>query len=243
MIPGTVTIHVIPPELRSTDAGWPYLSPAERVRAVSFVFPTHASHWIACRAAMRRILGQAIHVPPGEVPIVISELGKPELAEPFDYIHFSISHCDHLALVAVCVDGPVGVDVEPLKRAPELADCEATFCHPDEIASLPAATEARNLRLLDLWTAKEALLKALGTGFTVPPESVSILTTPASADIALPGIEDQAIHRLNHPALAGHNAAVSVPKSVTRIDIRPFDASTPGPAPDIAAVPSTSTDG
>ena len=243
MTPGTVCIHIIPPELRSPEAGWLFLSPQERVRAVSIVFSKHASHWIACRAAMRRILGHLIHLPPGEVPIIVSELGKPALTEPFDFLHFSISHCEDLALLAVSVDGPVGVDLDPLGRAAELGGCESTFCHPEEIAALPANPDDRHRSLLELWTAKEALLKALGTGFTVAPETVRIHGNTASSQPTLPGMRDQIIHRLNHPALAGYCAAVSAPRSVTRIEMRPFEASTFDGSPVTTTPPTAHSDG
>jgi 4'-phosphopantetheinyl transferase len=221
MIPGTVSIHLIPQAQASTDAGWFLLTPDERVRAASYVFPMHASFWIGCRAALRRILGSTLNIPPAEVPIVISSLGKPLLADPFDFLHFSISHCEDHALVALSVDGPVGVDVEPTRRAAELPDCETSFCHPAEIHALPAETGPRGQRLLEMWTAKEALLKALGTGFSQAPEDVRIhsgeSTATATSETPLPGIEDQVIHRLSHPALASHCAAVSVPSSVNRI--------------------------
>jgi 4'-phosphopantetheinyl transferase len=226
MTPGTVSIHLISPEPLPTQAGWPLLSPAERVRAASFVFPKHASHWIACRAALRRILGGIIHVPPAEVPLVVSKLGKPELAVPFDYLHFSLSHCENLALLALSVDGPVGVDVEASRRATELPDCETAFCHPAEIDALPVDSSARGECLLDIWTAKEAVLKALGTGFSHPPETVCIHGNAATSDEPLPGIEDQVIHRLDHPALSTHCAALSAASSATRIEIHPFEAST-----------------
>lgn len=243
MTPGTVSIHLIPPEDPSNHAGWPLLSPDERVRAGSFVFPEHAAHWIACRAALRRILGNVIHVPPAEVPLVITDLGKPELADPFDYLHFSLSHCEDLAILALCVDGPVGVDVEPVSRASGLPGCENTFCHPAELATLPADPDARSRQLLDLWAAKEALLKALGTGFTHPPEAVALHGHTATSDIPLPGIEDQLIHRLDHPVLAGFRAAVSAPSSATRIEIHPFTASTSAESSAITAKRPANPDG
>jgi phosphopantetheinyl transferase len=243
MTPGTVSIHVIPPELRSANAGWLFLSPTERVRAASFVFPKHAAHWVACRAAMRRILGHLVHVPPAELPVVVSDLGKPGLAEPFDSLHFSLTHCEDLALLAVCGDGPVGVDVEPSSRASELIDCESTFCHPSEIDSLPAEPAGRGARLLELWTAKEALLKALGTGFMQPPETVRIHSDTASSDAPLAGIDDQVIHRLAHPALEGYCAAVSAPRSAIRIEILPFEASTSATSPVITGLAPAHTDG
>ncbi len=248
MTPGNISIHIIPPGPLAMDAGWPLLSPAERVRAASFVFPKHATHWISCRAALRRILGDILHIPPGEVPLVITDLGKPELADPFDYLRFSLSHCENMALLALCVDGPVGVDLESSGRAAELPECETTFCHPAEIASLPEDLKSRGECLLELWTIKEALLKALGTGFTHDPDDVRIHrgsgdTFTATSGIPLPGIEEQIIHRLNHPQLAGYHAAVSAPVSANRIEIHSFETSTFRNSPVITGARSANPDG
>lgn len=243
MTPGTVSIHFISPEPLPTDVGWPLLTPSERIRAASFVFPKHASHWISCRAALRRILGNIIGVPPAEVPLIVSEFGKPSLAPPFAGLHFSLSHCEDLALLSLCQDGPVGVDVEPSHRAADLPDCETAFCHPAEIDTLPADPIARGECLLEIWTAKEALLKALGTGFSHPPETVRIHGSTASSGESLPGIDRQVIHRLNHPQLAAHCAALSAPASATRIEFRSFAASTPPEDSAMTAAHCSNSDG
>jgi 4'-phosphopantetheinyl transferase len=205
------------------------LSPSERVRASSFVYPDHAAHWVACRAAVRRIIGKVIRINPADVPLALSDLGKPELSAPFDHLHISLTHCENLALLALCVDGPVGVDVESSQRAAELPECEATFCHPAELAALPADLTNRGLHLMEIWTAKEALLKALGTGLTHEPGQVRIHAcgdnrSTATSDTPLLGICGQIIHRIIHPELALHHAAVAVPASVTRVVIVPFGA-------------------
>jgi hypothetical protein len=41
----------------------------------------------------------------------------------------------------------------------------------------------------------------------------------AESDLPLPGIESMRTLRLHHPALAAHIAALSMPDSITRIDI------------------------
>lgn len=223
MTQGTASLHLVLPDhsLRDEDCG--DLSEAERLRAAAFRFPADAARWISYRAALRRILGAAIQVPPDKVRLELTEFGKPLLSTPHDSLHFSLSHCNDLALVALCPDGPVGVDLEPLSRAPELSGCETTFCHPIEIAELPDEPSARCLRMLEIWTAKEALLKALGTGFIHPPESFRIHFGPTIRAIMgatpLPGSEDQILRRLNHSALVGYCATISTPLSISLIEI------------------------
>ena len=233
MTAGSVTVHLVPPDLTRRESDERCLSVEEKHRADSFRFRDDAARWVSYRAALRRILGAALQVPPQEVPLFLTEFGKPVIAPPLAYLHFSLSHCDDLALVAWCVDGPVGVDVEPISRAASLLGCESTFCHPGELAVLAPGQSARGLQLLELWTAKEALLKALGTGLSHPPEWVRIRSAAsnlsATSDTPLPGIDGQALHRLRHPALAAHCAALSAPASIHRIEIIPPQGWTSGP--------------
>ena len=196
------------------------LTDDENRRADSFRFEDDRVRWIAARAALRTILAEVTGLPAKDVPILIDRLGKPHLAHPFDGIHFNLSHCRDLALIAVGADGPLGIDIEPADRAGELIGYESSFCHPLEAERLPT-DDSRPTVLLDLWTAKESLLKALGTGFSVAPETVCL---QVSADtIALNDEHNPVnarqfrIERLRHPLLEGHVAMVCVPSSTTEI--------------------------
>ncbi len=99
----------------------------------------------------------------------------------------SLSHGGGWIAVAAYVHGRVGVDVEAGRDvAPALA---RRCCSTAELAWLERAADAQTLdeRFLRLWTAKEAYLKAIGTGLGVDPRSVSIdWSTP---DLRLSGAE------------------------------------------------------
>jgi 4'-phosphopantetheinyl transferase len=205
LVRGTVQVHVIRPAAIPLGQAEDFVTAAELSRAASFVLPEHASHWLRCRAALRAILAVQLDCAPRDVDFTIGEFGKPLLRD--GSLHFNLSHERDLALVALSLDGPVGIDIEHLRRAPGLTECAATFCHPHELAALPAEREARNLELLRLWTAKEAYLKALGTGLSLPPESVCLTRTP------LQDSSGQPLHltRLDHPALIHHIAHLCAP--------------------------------
>ena len=99
-----------------------------------------------------------------------SDTGKPAVRGAFPY-QFNLSHSAAHIAVAVAA-GEVGVDIErdrPLAAASGLVQ---RFFHPKEQRWFfeQAACESAFVRL---WTMKEALLKAVGTGFTHPPEQVA----------------------------------------------------------------------
>jgi hypothetical protein len=74
----------------------------------------------------------------------------------------SLSHTHHLVAVAAAADGPIGVDVEELhpREVRELANRWFASEELDWMSAQPSQLEA----FLRLWTAKEAVGKALGRG-------------------------------------------------------------------------------
>lgn len=221
MSPVTASIHLLSTEVIALDTALSRLTEDEKSRAKRFHSRDEANYWISCRALLRGILGHAIHLPPQKVPFALTALGKPILPPPYDSLHFNLSHCNDLVMIAICHAGPVGIDLESRNRASELFGCEPTFCHPQEISALPIEKIARCSELLRVWTAKEALLKALGTGLSHPPDTVRInFQSPVSIAVSnapLPGIGDQRLHELNHPRLACYQAFISVPTSVDNL--------------------------
>lgn len=221
MNPGQVIIHLIVPGGISRERATLILTKTEIERASRFHFENDALHWIACRAHLRLILGKELSISPQEVPLVLSEYGKPVLASPHSAFFFNLSHSKDLALLALSKEGPVGVDLEKNDRGGDLLGCESTFCHPLEILELSNDPQLRAAHLLRIWTHKEALLKALGTGLSHPPEQVRICFdqpfSTAVSDSLLEGIVGQHLQNLSHPLLKGYQAAISMPTMISSV--------------------------
>lgn len=96
-----------------------------------------------------------------------TEYGKPYLTEHSD-ICFNISHTQGSVLFAYTksVESPneVGVDIEIIKNAP-LSVMNSTF-HKNEREFVYENTNNSTNRFYTIWTRKEALFKAKGTGLT-----------------------------------------------------------------------------
>lgn len=216
--PGSAIVVMVDPTLVGTEMTL-CLSAEEQKQAERFRFEKDAVHWRACRTALRVVLGEALGISPGTVAFEFGEFGKPSLSPPENGLHFNLSHCRDLALIALCRDGAVGVDVEPADRAASLLGCEDAFCHPDEIAGLPADETPRAAMLMEMWTKKEALLKALGTGFSLAAQSVSVANPPASY-AGDPRFHELRLHRLTNALLEKHLAFLAAPESVRGIEIQ-----------------------
>lgn len=96
--------------------------------------------------------------------------GQPRLSGPGG-LHLSFASRGGLSLVGIA-GSPIGVDLEGA-IAPDTIPWN--MLRPDETEALRALPEAtRAGAFLDLWTGKEATLKALGTGLRIPPEALHI---------------------------------------------------------------------
>lgn len=98
--------------------------------------------------------------------------GKPLLSDRDD-LHFSLSHSGCWAVCAIS-DTPVGVDVELPRCTLRIAK---RYFHPEEL------TAADSVFLTRLWTAKEAFVKALGRGLTIPLDSFVVHLEPDQANL------------------------------------------------------------
>lgn len=149
-----------------------WLTEEERKRASAFVTPQLQCRWIAARAGMRGVLASVLGVSPQAPVFTLGPHGRPELAGVESPCSFNLSHSESLAAFAVS-EAVVGVDVEQIKTLPE-GVAEMVFSKP-EIAALEAKPEdARPADFYRYWTAKEAVLKALGTGLSVSGRSFTI---------------------------------------------------------------------
>lgn len=190
-------------ELRAGMAspdGW--LTPTERARLQSLGTAARrdtflAGRWLA-RRAVQRWLG-ADHLPALEV----ADSGACRVASVAG-VHVSISHS--AAAVACAVGGiPVGIDVESLSRPRDhlaLAETVHGTTQRERLAALPS--DARALAFLQLWTLKEAWLKARGRGLDFAlMRSLAFEADQADllGDVAVAQVEDLVLAIAADPAL------------------------------------------
>jgi 4'-phosphopantetheinyl transferase len=147
------------------------LSPRERRRAASFRFPERQREFVLCRAAVRSLLSRQMGVAPRDVPIEEGSFGRPRVSTGgWD---FNISHSGTVGLVAVRFGGRVGVDVQGMPPGFPWRRVMARICRGRELAVLGEDAQAIGDRaFLERWAAKEALLKALGAGFSIDPARI-----------------------------------------------------------------------
>jgi 4'-phosphopantetheinyl transferase len=157
-----------PDALRALSA---WLSSGERARAARFRLDRDRRRYIVARARLRQYLALRLGMPPQSVRFVYGGNGKPALARDAaaaDW-RFNVSHCGDLAVFAFSLGSDVGIDLEAIHPLAEADDIAARFFSRRESeAYLELAPRDKPLGFFNCWTRKEAFLKALGKGLSLP---------------------------------------------------------------------------
>lgn len=159
------------------------LSDDERARQRSFISPELRRRFGAARAGLRKLLGRHLDRDPHSLAFATGEFGKPRLAG--NQVHFNLSHCEERAVLAISDAAEVGIDLER-ERPIEHVDLPKRYFHRNEVAAITAPRDAAEQRraFFLVWTLKEAVVKALGTGLSTPLDSFEVAIgapTPALA--------------------------------------------------------------
>lgn len=194
-----------------------WLTPSERERADALHRERDRHRAVACRAALREILGRYLRLPPGDVELSSTEWGKPCLRTPRGgpSLGFNVSHTEGLALIAVARDRELGIDVERIRHDVPAEHLVARTLADEERAewrSIPAAGRAK--AFLARWTQKEAYVKATGRGLWTAFDGFRIATTEGRPTrIIDPSTSPEEIDRWSICELAigsGHVGAIVV---------------------------------
>lgn len=147
----------------------PKLPPERRQRALACRFEPDKMR-IVCAGYLLQLALEHAGIPVASQIFAENQWGKPYLKHHND-IHFSLSHSGIWAVCAVS-DENVGVDVE-LPRC-SMAMAKRLF-RKEELEGLEALDRYHQADALNrLWTAKEAFLKMLGKGLTLPLNSFTV---------------------------------------------------------------------
>jgi len=168
--------------LKFVDKYYSTLSVDERSRADRFTIKNVRERFIVSRALLRTLIAKKIGIKTNAIVFAYGPHGKPQLdavmtgislIEPF---HFNVSHSKSMVLFCFGLL-PVGADIEFVRK----------LNNPDRIAqriiskrklkifrSLPL--KMRHEVLLQIWTRKESIVKALGCGLTIPVKNFEVWT-------------------------------------------------------------------
>ena len=157
------------------------LEDGERARADRFVRAADRARYVVSHAALRLLLAERLCLDPVEIRYTTGLNGKPDLAGTArGELAFNLSHSGARALIGLTPGTAIGVDVEVLRPLPDAVRIARAHFADDEVATLTAlAPEVLETAFYGLWTRKEAVVKALGTGLSLPLNRFSVTVPPA----------------------------------------------------------------
>lgn len=128
------------------------------------------------RAPLCSVLAAYLGTDPNSVRLIDGEHGRPALALPHDQsLGFNWSHTGGQAVIAVGRHLTPGIDVERRRPRPRALQIAQRYFSQDESAALARLPETeREHAFLRVWTAKEAVVKALGRGLAFGLDRLSI---------------------------------------------------------------------
>ena len=149
---------------------WEWLNEEEKQRWRVFQYAGPRRRFALCRAALRAMLCERLRCDNEKLGFENLARGKPlafvgGMPAP---VNFNVSHSGKSGLIAFNKNGRVGIDVEERKEREDLDGLIETVFGPQEQLELSVLTGEPRLRLFyNLWTIKEALVKALGDGLYI----------------------------------------------------------------------------
>ena len=134
-----------------------------------FAVEKRAVEWLAGRYAVKKLASEFFNLPLKKMQVKNAKNGSPVLqADGGNHLTVSISHRGDYAAAAISLTGDlIGVDVEKIEPRSQ-GWAEQYFAKEELIASDDAY-------LTEIWAKKEAVLKLLGLGLTVPATQIKII--------------------------------------------------------------------
>lgn len=196
-----------------TDDAGALLDADERARAGRFAFDHLKQRYRCAHAALRTLLAPHAAAGPAALRFAYGAHGKPRLVGPSDAPTFNLSDSADVALIAMAAEAEIGVDVEvlrPIDDAAELAQLHFCGREIDWLAGAGAAH--RDRAFLRVWARKEACLKAIGSGLSVPAGSFD------------GGLRGPADPHGTGPAPAWARVTIPTPEGVAAVEVIEVDA-------------------
>ena len=177
-VDGVDVLHIdLSPDAECEAFAFELLDDEEKARRRRFVVERAKRRFSLCRGALRIHLAERLGCSNRELSFDYLEHGKPvaKVNGQRVWTGFNVSHSGRHGLIALSEHDWLGVDVEERVPKPDLDGIGNKVYGRSEQKMLLAAAGAQKVHLFfRLWSMKEALIKALGTGFALNPSRFEV---------------------------------------------------------------------
>ena len=126
---------------------------------------------------LQDVLSSELNVLRSDIVIRKKEGGKPYMLKiPFRdglIVEFNTSYCQNMMLIGINPTGDIGVDIEKIEFFDKIL-MHDYFSENEKKSVLMLPLEKQNKMCYKIWTAKEAFLKAIGSGLSVSLDCVEV---------------------------------------------------------------------
>ena len=157
------------------------LSADEVARANKFHFDEHRKRFIVRRGILRMLLGSYVGIEPNQLQFDYNSRGKPALKKSCggDKLRFNLSDSHGMALYAVTRDRDLGVDIEHIRPMADAEQLVKRFFSDREYAAFSQLDRTQQeVAFFTCWTRKEAYIKAIGEGLSLPLDRFDVSISP-----------------------------------------------------------------
>ena len=177
-VDGATILHVdLSPDAEREARALSLLDDDEEARWRRFLSERARREYALCRAALRVSLCDRLGCEDRALSFGYGEHGKPFARIDGACVEtgFNVSHSGRHGLIAIAAHDCLGVDVEERVAQRDLEGIGGLVYGPAERRSLAIATGDDKVHLFyRLWSMKEALIKAIGAGFSLSPSRFEI---------------------------------------------------------------------
>ena len=141
---------------------------------MKFKFPEHKQKFVKRITWVKNILSSFISVPPSEIIFNYNKFGKPRI-HPTKNIDFNYSHSGDYVMLVVSTSHRVGCDIEFVDAKVEVANICEQFFSPSEVSAFRKYDKKNQHQIFfNLWSRKEAFIKAQGIGLSYGLSNFSV---------------------------------------------------------------------
>jgi 4'-phosphopantetheinyl transferase len=149
-----------------------YLSRKEKIRSERFRFNADRDTYILSHGFLRYILSKKLNLNPVEIIFKVDKNKKPGLIG--DSYYFNLTHSREAFSFAVSKQFYVGIDIEDTDQDIDILPIINSYFGKEEKEFILETENEKLDRFFLLWTRKEALLKAVGTGIVSDLTQISL---------------------------------------------------------------------
>ncbi len=149
-------------------SSWPdLLDKTELETYHSIERPEVAESFAYRRSLLRRLLARHSGTPADQLTFDTEPHGKPSLIDTHHKLHFNTSQTRTSGLISIGDQGPVGIDIEIMRQLDAAAFSEKILSPSERIEFAALCSKDRLSTIFGYWTAKEAMIKAIGLGLNL----------------------------------------------------------------------------